>query len=185
MKYLLNLLLILIVLVGCSDKHYYMISSPHQIYHSKQDVSKIIGIKTIELPSYFSLNEIALQRDDNRIVYLKDARWAVDMGEDLTNAVIFDLQKSLKNSIIFHYPWEKRAKVDIIVSVKIKRFIAYKGFVYLDALVRVNQKDHVVTIKIPTDMKDESQIVKDMKKAFFALEDALLHYLDDIKVSKN
>ncbi len=180
MKYLLSLFVILIVLQGCSQKHYYMISTPHEIVGGDKNISKNIGIKTIELPSYLSLNKIAFEHENNRIVYLKDAFWAVDMSKDLTDAMIFDLQKSLKQSLVFHYPWEKSARVDVIVGIKIKRFIAYNGFVYLDALARINNKDHVIGIKIPADTKKESEIIEGMKKAFFKLEDTLLRYIDDI-----
>ena len=106
------------------------------------------------------------------------------MQEDLTNALIFDLQKSLPKSRVFHYPWEGEGQADVIVSVKIKRFIAYKGVVYLDAVIRIGGRDKIVSIQKPTDMHNRAAIIESMKEAFFALEREVIALLDDIEASK-
>jgi len=71
------------------------------------------------------------------------------------------------------------------VHIKITRFIAYRGSVYLDAVVRINNHDKVVSLKEPTNMKESAQIVESMKKAFFSLERAVIVLLDDIETSHN
>ncbi len=184
MKTIYLLLTLLFVFTGCSSKHYYMLSSPHAITSQQTYAQLAIGVESIELPDYLKEGKIAVQHADNRIGYLKNALWAVNMQDDLTNALIFDLQKSLPKSRIFHYPWEKNGKADAIVSVGIKRFIAAQGYVWLDALIRVNNRDKVVSIKEPTDMHNEAKIIQSMKRAFFALEHEVIVLLDDIVVSQ-
>ncbi len=184
MRYIVSFIFLVIFISGCSAKQYYMISTPHTIPSTNHIGQKTIGIESIELPAYLSMDKVVVQRDDNRIVYLGDAHWAVNMGDDLTNALIFDLQKSLKGSKIFHYPWESRTKIDMLVVIKIKRFIAYKGYVYLDAVVRINNDDKIISLKEPVNMHESSKIVEGMKKAFFAFERAVVDALDDIRISK-
>ncbi len=183
MKTIYLVMTLIFLMTGCSSKHYYMLTSPHKIEAAHTEKKLAIGVESIVLPDYLKEGKVAVQRDDNRIVYLSDAYWAVNMPEELTNALIFDLQKSLPKSRIFHYPWEKQGKVDVIVSVKIKRFIAWRGYVWLDALVWVNDRDKIVSLKEPVDMHDERKIVEGMKRAFFALEREVIALLDDIEVS--
>ncbi len=175
---------LLFMLGGCSSKHYYMLSSPHAIASAQKQAALSIGVESIMLPDYLREGKVALLDAGNRIRYLKDALWAVNMQDDLTNALIFDLQKSLPESRVFHYPWEKRGRADAIVSVRIKRFIAGEGYVWLDALVRINDRDRVVSIKEPLKSRDEAQIVAAMKRAFFTLEHEVIAMLDDIGVSQ-
>ena len=184
MKYIISLI-VSILFAGCGAKHYYMLSSPHQIGAVHEVEKKVIGVESIELPPYITEGKVAVLREDNRVEYLDDALWAVNMQEDLTNALIFDLQKSLPQSQILHYPWEGHQHIDAIVHIKITRFIAYRGFVYLDAVVRINNHDKVVSLKEPTNMKESAQIVESMKKAFFSLERAVIVLLDDIETSHN
>ena len=175
---------LLLLLTGCSSKHYYMLSTPHTIPTAQKQQALTIGVERVMLPEYLQEGKVAVMRDDNRIDYLDDALWAVNLSDDLTNALIFDLQKSLPKSRIFHYPWEKQGKVDAIVSVRIKRFIAWKGYVWLDALVRINDCDKIVSLKEPVDMHDERKIVEGMKRAFFALEREVIALLNDKEVSQ-
>ncbi len=181
MKRLFWLWMGLWILTGCGSKQYYMLSTPHTITAPSYQIAAKIGIESIEVPAYLQEGKIAVQRSDNRIVYHDDALWAVDMQEDLTNALIFDLQKSLPKSRVFHYPWEGEGQADVIVSVKIKRFIAYKGVVYLDAVIRIGGHDRVVSIQEPTDMHDRTKIIESMKKAFFSLEREVLQLLTTVE----
>ena len=184
MKTLITGIFGIFLLAGCAAKQYYMISAPHQIDQREDIGVKVIGVETVEIPSYLSQGKVAVLKEGNRIVYLNNILWAVDMREDLTNALIFDLQKSLPQCSVFHYPWDGTKKTDTIIKVKISRFIAYKGYVYLDALVRVNQKDKVLSFKVQADTEDPVQIVEGMKKAFFRLEREVIGLLDNIKISK-
>jgi len=183
MKYIISLILT-ILFTGCGAKHYYMLSSPHKITTVHKTGKMVIGIESIELPPYITEGRVAILKRDNRVEFLDDALWAVNMQEDLTNALIFDLQKSLPKSQIFHYPWEGHQRIDTIVHIKITRFIAYRGSVYLDAVVRIDNRDKVVSLKEPTDMHNSAKIVESMKRAFFALEREVIGLLDDIERSK-
>jgi uncharacterized lipoprotein YmbA len=184
MKYITGLI-ILIVLGGCGVKHqYYMLSAPHEITPVKSNIKKNIGVETLEIPSYLQAGKVAVLKADNQLVYLDDALWAVDMQKDLTDSLIFDLQKSLPACRVFHYPWEGSGKIDKNVKIKITRFIARGSYVYLDAVVRINRKDKIISLKIPTDTTNKTAIIESMKKAFFALEREVINLLDDIKVSK-
>ncbi len=171
-------------LVGCGAKQYYTLSSPHEIKKVQSDIESVIGVESIELPQYMTEGKVAILGKENQIYYLDNAIWAVNMQEDLTNALIFDLQKRLPKSHIFHYPWEGREDIDFIVRIKITHFIAYNGVVYLDAVVRVNDRDKIVSVQEPADMKDAAKIVASMKRAFVALEREVIRLLDDIEVLK-
>lgn len=168
---------------GCSQKTYYMLSKPHLIEGEHDHLTATIGVERVSVPEYLRKGKVPVQQG-NRIVYLDDALWAVDIEEDLTDALIFDLQKSLSKSRVFHYPWEREGAVDAVVEVKIKRFIAQDGYVYLDAVVHVNDHDKIVSLKESVDMQNPSDIVAGMQRAFFALEREVIGILDDIVVSK-
>ncbi len=180
---ILLVLFAVLFLSGCSEKSYYMLSKPHIIAHEAVAVSATVGVERVTVPDYLKAGKVPLQKG-NRIHYLDDALWAVDLEDDLTNALIFDLQKSLPKCRIFHYPWDREGRVDAVVSVKIKRFIAQDGAVYLDAVVRVNDRDRVVSLKEPVASLKAANIVAGMQRAFFALEHAVLTILDDIGVTQ-
>jgi uncharacterized lipoprotein YmbA len=173
----------MIFISGCSQKTYYMLSKPHRIEGARVPLAVTIGVERVSVPQYLREGKVPIQKG-NRIVYLDDALWAVDIEEDLTNALIFDLQKSLPKSRIFHYPWEREGRVDAIVEVKIKRYIAQDGDIYLDAVVRVNNRDKIVSIKEPVKTQNPSDVVAGMQRAFFRLEREVIGILDDIGVSK-
>jgi uncharacterized lipoprotein YmbA len=173
----------MIFISGCSQKAYYMLSKPHRIEGERVPLAVTIGVERVSVPQYLREGKVPIQKG-NRIVYLDDALWAVDIEEDLTNALIFDLQKSLPKSRVFHYPWEREGKIDAIVEVKIKRYIAQDGDIYLDAVVRVNNRDKIVSIKEPVKTQNPSDVVAGMQRAFFRLEREVIGILDDIAVSK-
>ena len=177
-------LLLLFVFTGCSKHTYYVLSSPHEIENVKKEMKQNIGIETIDIPSYLQEGRVAVLRNDNQLVYFDDAIWAVDMQKDLTDGLIFDLQKSLSSARVFHYPWDGQGKVDTIVAIKITRFIAQGNYVYLDAVVRIDKKDKIVSLKIPTDIHSKSKVIESMKEAFFALEREVINLLDDMHTAK-
>ena len=96
------------------------------------------------------------------------------MKKRLTNVLIDYLQKSLNNPNIYLYPWESKKKTDIKVSVKIKRFIAYKDEVILEARYQIkNMKTQENQTKlfhtsIPSSHLSED-IMESMEKAYFKL----------------
>ena len=186
MKQILLTVILLFVLGGCAQKrHYYVLSAPHQITATDHRIEQVIGVEDLQVPEYLHEGRIALLQKNNRVIYLNDALWAVDMQKDLTDALIFDLQKSLPGSVIVHYPWESAGRdVDLVVRVKITRFIASQNEVYLDAVVRVGDHDKILSFKEPIESMQADNIVEGMKRAFFRLERAVTTLLDDIALSQ-
>ena len=185
MKQILLIVISLLLFGGCAQKRYYVLSAPHQIATADQRVERVIGVEDLQVPEYLHEGRVALLRKNNRVVYLNNALWAVDMQKDLTDALIFDLQKSLPGSVIVHYPWESADRdVDLVVRVKITRFIASQNEVYLDAVVRVGNRDKILSFKEPIESMHADQIVEGMKRAFFRLERAVTTLLDDIALSQ-
>ena len=87
--------------------------------------------------------------------------------------------------MIVHYPWESAGRdVDLVVQVKITRFIASQNEVYLDAVVRVGDHDKILSFKEPIESMRADHIVEGMKRAFFRLERAMTTLLDDIALSQ-
>ncbi len=182
MKYLLVVIMIFI-LSGCTAKRFYMLSGLHEKSSSSHTIGyKTIGVEDVQIPDYLKEGRIPKKTKHNRIIYIKDALWAVDIAEDLTSSLIFDLQNSFTDARVVHYPWD--GNVDLIISVKIKRFIAYDKYVYLDAIVRLNKIDKIVSLTVPVDVNSEVKIVDSMKRAFWKLEREVIAMLDDIEVSK-
>ncbi len=176
---------LLLMFSGCAQKRYYVLSAPHQIAATDHRIEQVIGVEDLQVPEYLHEGRIALLQKNNRVIYLNDALWAVDMQKDLTDALIFDLQKSLPGSVIVHYPWESAGRdVDLVVQVKITRFIASQNEVYLDAVVRVGDHDKILSFKEPIESMRADHIVEGMKRAFFRLERAMTTLLDDIALSQ-
>ena len=171
-------------LAGCATKAHYTIAAPHALTSRGQLAGKVIGVERIRLPGYMQDGKIAIQHADNRITYLEDADWAVDLPDDLTDTLIFDLQKSLQGAHVLHYPWEASQRLDAVVSISVTRFIAYRDAVYLDAIIRIGGKERVVSLRVPVDIRKTRSVVAGMQKAFERLEDAVIGFLDDISVSK-
>ena len=178
MKYFI-VLFALFVLNGCSSKKFYILSEVGKTQLKGYDLAnKTVGVESISVPDYLKESKVAKKVKKNQIVYFKNALWAVDVDKDLTDTLIFDLQKSFSKSTITHYPWN--GNVDIVVAIKIKRFIAYKNFIFLDALIKINKTDRIISLKIPIDSNSEEEIVEGMKKAFLDLEREVIKMLDDI-----
>ena len=176
---LLGMILFGILAAGCSTKHYYMLSSPHAI-ETQKAIETTVGVESVALPDYLQAGKIAVLHDDQSVTFLDGAFWAVDMQKDLTNGLIFDLQKSFPKSRIYHYPWEGTGQPAHLLSLKIKRFIAHGQEVYLDAVVRLDNRDRVISIREPIEKRDAAGIVAGMKRAFFRLEHAVADLLDDM-----
>jgi uncharacterized lipoprotein YmbA len=136
--------------------------------------TKIIAIEKVNVPKYLTDTSIVYQITPYRVIRLEDANWLTPMKKRLTNVLIDYLQKSLNNPNIYLYPWESNKETDIKVSVKIKRFIAYKDNVVLEARYQItNLKTHksetkLFSTKIPSSHRTED-IMASMEKAYFKL----------------
>ncbi len=184
MKYVsIFIVLFMMTISGCTAKRYYILTGIDDDEISHRVIGyKTVGIESIGVPDYLKEGRVAKRTKDNRVIYIKNALWAVDISQSLTDTLIFDLQKSFKNSRVVHYPWN--GNVDLLIAVNIKRFIAYDDFVYLDAIIRLNKTDKVVSLKTAVDSASEVKIVESMKKAFRKLEHEVIDMLDDIEVLK-
>lgn len=168
------LLLMLFVLQGCfPSSHYYILSTPSSSKSVKYP--KSIGVERITLPKYLSKREIAVAHSSSKIAFLSDAIWAEELGEGLTQRMIYFFHKHFSQANVSLYPWNMTQQPDLKVKIKIMRFIAYQGSVYLDGnweIERMKRKTYHAKrfhIKVKT-KHDSDSIVASMDKAFAKLE---------------
>jgi len=136
MKKLLPLLFTLIILVGCSSKKYYTLGNNLNI-HADTTYTKPIDIVTVNIPKYLQDHILVRQVTPYRIELLDKAQWLTPMKKRLTNILIDYLQKSMNNPNVYLYPWNSNKNSYKRVYVTIKRFIAYKNSVYLEANYKI------------------------------------------------
>jgi uncharacterized lipoprotein YmbA len=171
-KIVLSLFFIFIV-IGCSSKEYYTLGDTSKVMPQYKD-KQIIAIKKVEIPKYLKDNAMVKQISPYQVVRLKNSNWLTPMQKRLTNVLINYLQKSLENPNIYLYPWENKKETSKKVSLKIKRFIAYKNDVILEASYQI---DNLKTKKYQTKLfstkieaKEETEeMVEAMEKAYFKL----------------
>ncbi|RUM71082.1 MAG: hypothetical protein DSZ07_01295 [Sulfurovum sp.] len=168
-------ILFLLVFTGCSSKkEYYTFGDNINGVSSAYTSTKIIAIEKVKIPKYLTDTSIVYQVSPYRVVRLKKANWLTPMKKRLTNVLIDYLQKSLNNPNIYLYPWESKKKSDIKVSLKIKRFIAYKDEVILEAMYQIKDlktqenQTKLFNTSIPSS-HDTEEIMKSMEKAYFKL----------------
>ncbi len=165
---------LLLLFVGCSTKEYYTFGDNVRDISTSLNCKKTIAIEKVKIPKYLTDTSIVYQVSPYRVIRLKNANWLTPMKKRLTNVLIDYLQKSLNNPNIYLYPWESKKKTDIKVSVKIKRFIAYKDKVILEARYQIKNlktkesQTKLFTTNIPTSHLAED-IMESMEKAYFKL----------------
>jgi uncharacterized lipoprotein YmbA len=174
MKQIFFTALFLLLLTGCSSKEYYTFGDNINNIPISHNCTKTIAIEKIKIPKYLTDSSIVYQLTPYRVIRLKNANWLTPMKKRLTNVLIDYLQKSLNNPNIYLYPWESKKNTDIKVSLKIKRFIAYKDEVILEARYQIKdlktQKSQtkLFNTKIASNHHTE-EIMKSMEKAYFKL----------------
>jgi len=167
-------ILFLLIFTGCSKKEYYTFGDNINGISSAYTSTKIIAIEKVKIPKYLTDTSIVYQVSPYRVVRLKKANWLTPMKKRLTNVLIDYLQKSLNNPNIYLYPWESKKKSDIKISLKIKRFIAYKDEVILEAMYQIKDlktqenQTKLFNTSIPSS-HDTGEIMKSMEKAYFKL----------------
>ena len=174
MKQIFFIPLLLLLFAGCSTKEYYTFGDNVQTISSSHTCTKIIAIEKVKVPKYLTDTSIVHQLTPYRVIRLKNANWLTPMKKRLTNVLIDYLQKSLNNPNIYLYPWESKKKTDIKISVKIKRFIAYKDEVILEASYQIKNlktqenQTKLFHTSIPSSHLTED-IMESMEKAYFKL----------------
>ncbi len=177
MRRLLPILFLLLV-TGCSSKRYYTLGNNLNITQSTT-YTKPIDVATVNVPKYLQDQVLVRQITPYRVELLDKAQWLTPMKKRLTNILISYLQKSLNNPNVHLYPWNANRNPNKRVEVDIKRFIAYKNNIYLDATYKIynyNTKesiDKLFSTKVATGTKIDD-MMESMQKAYLQL-------LEDIK----
>ena len=172
MKILL-VLLFLLLLTGCSSKRYYTLGNNLDITKNIT-YTKPIDVVTVDVPKYLQDQVLVRQTTPYQVEILKKAQWLTPMKKRLTNVLINYLKKSLNSPNVHLYPWNSNQKADKRVEVTIKRFIAYKDKVYLDADYKIynyNTKkslNKLFSTKVETSVGIDS-MMESMEKAYLQL----------------
>ena len=167
------LLLFILLLTGCSSKKYYTLGNNLEIAQ-KLTYTRPIDVVTVNVPKYLQDQVLVRQTTPYQVELLDKAQWLTPMKKRLTNIFINYLQKSLNNPNVHLYPWNANKKADKRVAVTIKRFIAYKDNVYLDANYKIynyhtkSSIDKLFSTKIPTNIEIDS-MMESMERAYLQL----------------
>ncbi len=166
-------LLFLLLFIGCSSKKYYTLGNNLEI--SKNiTYTRPIDVVTVNVPKYLQDQVLVRQITPYQVELLKKAQWLTPMKKRLTNILINYLQKSLNNPNVHLYPWNANRKADKRVEVTIKRFIAYKDKVYLEADYKIynyhtkNSINKLFSTKVPTSIEIDT-MMESMEKAYLQL----------------
>ena len=180
MKRLLLPLLFILLLTGCNSKKYYTLGNNLKIIQ-KVTYTRPIDVVTVNVPKYLQDQVLVRQTTPYQVELLKKAQWLTPMKKRLTNILINYLQKSLNNPNVHLYPWNANRKADKRIAVTIKRFIAYKDKVYLEADYKIynyhtkNSINKLFTTTVPTDIG--------INKMMESMEKAYLQLLEEIKTA--
>lgn len=184
----INLFLFLLFLSmnGCmltSSSHFYVLSTPSEVrtvtYH------KSIGVEQITVPKYLFKREVAIAHSKSEISFFSNATWVENLNDGLTQRVIHFLQKRFDQPNIYAYPWEATRQPYLKIKVRISRFIAFGGKVYLDAnweietLATKRYQSKLFRTTVQT-KEDAASIVSSMDTAFARLEIALAKAIQNI-----
>jgi len=178
MKKLLPLLLFIVLLAGCSTKKtYYTLGSNINI-DSSVHFEKAIDIVTVEVPKYLEDPALVRQITPYQIKLLDHAQWLTPMKKRLTNVLIDYLQKAMNNPQIHLYPWDANKKPYKRVSVTIKRFIAYKDKIYLDANYKIYNFETKKTLTklfttTITSQENIDSMMESMEKAYLEMAEKI------------
>lgn len=170
---LLILLLLMVILQGCSSKRYYTLGDTSEI-NATQTYSKSITVEKVDVPKYLKDNTLVKQVTPYQVILIEEANWLTPMQKRLTNVLISYLQKSLNNPNVYLYPWAMEKDTQKRVSLQIKRFIAYQDHVILEANYKIydfKSKNHTTKLfntKVKT-LESTESMMESMEKAYFQL----------------
>ena len=178
MKKIFAIIMISLLVAGCSirSKSYYLLDGQkHNVQSASLGAS--VGIEVLKLPRYFNQSSVAVKEGENKVTFLPRSNWVSDMDEHLTGVLITYLKRYFNSTDIYLFPWEVNKKVTHKVSIKIENFIYHDKHIELDASWEISQEDgskvaRFFHAKVPSS-RDTDEIVKQMDKAFAALELAI------------
>jgi len=174
---ILIIIFTLLLLQGCSGKYYYTLGDTSDIQVT-ETYTKSIAVEKVDIPKYLKDNNLVRQVTPYQITLIEEANWLTPMQRRLTNVLINYLQKSLNNPNVHIFPWETEKETDTKLSVKIKRLIAYKDEVRLEASYKIRDiksnryTTKLFTTKVPTSETTDA-MVESMEKAYFQLIEAI------------
>ena len=166
-------LFLLFTLQGCSTKSYYTLGDTSDIQATQTYTQKIL-VEKVEIPKYLNDNNLVRQISPYQVELIDKANWLTPMQKRLTNVLISYLQQSLNNPNVYLYPWDMDKESRKKVSLQIKRFIAYKEHVILEANYKIydlKSKTYITKLfntKVKTKESTQS-MMKSMEEAYFEL----------------
>jgi len=177
MRKLLYTLPFILIFTGCGSKQFYTLGDTSSVV-ANGNYTQGIAVEKVEVPKYLQDSEIVRQTTPYHVVLVEDANWLTPMEKRLTNVLISYLQKSLNNPNVHLYPWDTNKEVTKRVSLKIKRFIAYKDNVQLEASYTIRDEQSkkretkLFSTKVAT-TQDVEGMMAAMEKAYFQLSDEI------------
>ena len=172
MKTLFTLFVVLLI-TGCAKKSYYTLGDNLSV-KSTTVYKENISVKKIEVPKYLEEFNLVRQTSPYNVEIIDKANWLIPMQKRLTDILIESLQQSMNNPNIHLYPWESSKKDKIRVSVRIKKFIAYKNNVILKADYKIEDlntnitKSELFKTSVKTDATLDGMMAS-MEKAYLEL----------------
>ena len=174
---LLPILSLLLLLTGCGSKKYYTLGNTIDV-QSTTTYTKEVDVVKINVPKYLRDHTLVRQISPYQVEIIDKAQWLTPMQKRLTNVLIDYLQKSLNNPNVHLYPWDAGKKTAKRVSVTIKRFIAYKNEVILEANYKIEDlenktsKTKLFHTTVETN-HDINNMMASMEKAYFELAEEI------------
>ncbi|MBD3792707.1 MAG: membrane integrity-associated transporter subunit PqiC [Campylobacterales bacterium] len=169
---------------GCSSKELYTLGDTASIQRGDVQQTTIIGIETVQLPTYLKDSPIYKKDSPNHLIELPNAKWAISMDQQLTQVLINYLQKRQNNPNVHAYPWDNVDQpLNRKVSVHITNFIAYNHRVILEASYQIadkqtnKTKNVIFSTEEPLSNDQPETIVQSMEQAFFKLAQEINEYL--------
>ena len=182
MKKIYSVIMIAMLLAGCNirSKSYYLLDGKTNNVQTSP-ISHSIGIETISLPRYFNQSSVAIKEGENRVTFLPRANWVSDMDEHLTGVLISYLKRYFHSTDVYLFPWDVSKNVEKKVTIKIENFIYHDKHIDLQASWEITDRNgkkvaKFFHTKVPSSA-DTDEIVKQMDKAFSALEVAIAQSL--------
>jgi len=159
--------ILLIFLVGCSQKNGYLLPTLH--YGEITTTSVQVGVKKVETPSYLASDKILVKEG----IEVKEigSNFLAPPSELLTNRAIRVLKTTLNNPNVLLYPWDVKSKKGYIVEIKLDKFMYDSGYAVVEGSYYIKRADGSLVLaknfskKMPTS-KDAKSIVDNLSKLF-------------------
>src|ERR1035437_4322214 len=125
-----GMVLLILVLTGCAHDNkpvqFYMLSIDSGINTTKQLPSiaqgAVIGLGPIRIPEYLNRPQMIVAVTENQYQVSEAHRWAENLDQNISLALIKDLPEQIGTNRIIRYPWPQRQVVDYQISIDILEF---------------------------------------------------------------